>query len=262
MIYDCFQFYNEFDAVEIRFEELYEIVDKFIVCESTKTHSNKPNKLKFMNNIDRYKKYVDKIHYIVYDKFPENIGYWTLENEQRKYLANGINIDNLEDSDLLMISDADEIPNKSFLKWLTSNFKYDHPVTIGQQLYYSRLTHKVVEPQIHMNWGGTVVIPGKLFKLNPDFQYYRNQKDSGYKFIDTGSWHFSYMGSTEDIKNKIQSFCHSEWDQEQVLNNIGNNIQNCKDPLGRSEFKLEKVFIDNTYPELIKNNTEKFAHIV
>jgi beta-1,4-mannosyl-glycoprotein beta-1,4-N-acetylglucosaminyltransferase len=262
MIYDCFQFFNEFDVVEIRLEELYPIVDKFVICESTLTHSNKPNELKFMKHKDRYAKYLDKITYIVYDSFPENIGYWTLENAQRKYLLSGIDMQNLKPDDILMISDADEIPNRSFLSELLNSYNFNHPVTICQQLYYSKLTHKVIEPSMHKNWGGTVAIPGKTFKYNPDFQFYRNGKDIGARFFDTGSWHFSYMGTTEDIKNKIQSFCHSEWDQESVLNKIESNVSSCRDPLGRPEFRLEKVEIDNTYPELVKSNPEKFEHII
>lgn len=262
MIYDCFQFFNEFDTLEIRLEELDPIVDKFVICESTLTHSNKPNELKFKYNESRYAKYIDKIIYIVYDKFPSEIGYWTLENDQRKYLINGIDMKNLKDTDMIMISDVDEIPKRSALKRIVSNFNYDTPVSIGHQLFYGKLTNKVVSPEMHRNWGGTVILNGKMLKSNSDMQYHRNNKDIYTKITNNGSWHFSYMGCSENIKHKIQSFCHSEWDRQEVLDNIAENVKNNKDPLGRPEFILQKVDIDNSYPEAVKNNPEKFKDLI
>jgi beta-1,4-mannosyl-glycoprotein beta-1,4-N-acetylglucosaminyltransferase len=262
MIYDCFQFFNEFDILEIRLEELYPIVDKFVICESTLTHNNKPNELKLKSKLDRYSKYLDKIIYIVYDQFPDDIGYWTLESNQRKYLINGIDMENLKDNDIIMISDADEIPKRSYLKRLINNFNYNESVTISHKLFYGKVIYQVIEPSIHQNWGGTVLIPGKFFKQMPDMQYHRNLKDNWTKFTNTGSWHFSYMGTPQDVINKISSFLHSEWDRKEVLDNIENNINNIKDPLGRPEFLLKKVKIDHTYPEAIKNNPEKYTALI
>ena len=39
MIYDCFTFFNELDILELRLQLLYDVVDKFVLVESTKTHS-------------------------------------------------------------------------------------------------------------------------------------------------------------------------------------------------------------------------------
>ena len=39
-IYDCFQFFNELDLLEIRLDTLYDHVDYFVLSESNKTHSN------------------------------------------------------------------------------------------------------------------------------------------------------------------------------------------------------------------------------
>ena len=43
MIYDCFNFFNELDLLEIRFHTLYEHVDKFVIVESNKTTVDKCN---------------------------------------------------------------------------------------------------------------------------------------------------------------------------------------------------------------------------
>ena len=36
-IYDCFNFFNELDILELRLNILYDVVDYFIIVESNKT---------------------------------------------------------------------------------------------------------------------------------------------------------------------------------------------------------------------------------
>lgn len=43
-IIDCFIFYNELELLKVRFEELYDVVDNFILVEGTLTFTgNKKN---------------------------------------------------------------------------------------------------------------------------------------------------------------------------------------------------------------------------
>ena len=70
-IFDCTTFYSEHLMMDIRFHVLNDFVEKFIVCESTYSHSGKKKKLNF--NINNYPKFKDKISYIVIDKEPPNI---------------------------------------------------------------------------------------------------------------------------------------------------------------------------------------------
>lgn len=262
MIYDCFQFFNELDTLEIRLEELYPVVDKFVICESTLTHSGKQKNLRYIENIDRYKKYSDKIKYIVYDKFPESYNSWTLENNQRRFLINGLS--NIRSNDLVMISDIDEIPRRSFIQEFVKNYYKNTiklPITLCTQLYYDKLTYKVVEPEEFHNWRGTVVIDGNILKQNSDLHWFRHYKDAFPNIKNTG-WHFSYLGDERQIIEKIESFAHTESDTDEIKNIIKNNIGKCVDLFGRSEYKLEKVQIDETFPELIKNSIERFSHII
>ena len=64
-IYDCFQYFNEDHTVDLRLNILNEHVDYFIISESTKTHQGEDKKLNF--NIKNFKKYENKIKYIVAD---------------------------------------------------------------------------------------------------------------------------------------------------------------------------------------------------
>ena len=64
-IIDCTSFYNEHMMYEVRLNVLKDKVDKFIVTESTYSHSGKKKKLNF--DINNYPKFKDKIKYIVID---------------------------------------------------------------------------------------------------------------------------------------------------------------------------------------------------
>jgi hypothetical protein len=39
LVIDCFTFYNELEILELRFLELYDVVDKFIIVEADQTFS-------------------------------------------------------------------------------------------------------------------------------------------------------------------------------------------------------------------------------
>ena len=47
VIYDTFLFFNEFELLEIRLEELKDIVDRFVLVEAPLTLSGKPKPLFF-----------------------------------------------------------------------------------------------------------------------------------------------------------------------------------------------------------------------
>lgn len=55
-IFDCFTFFNELDLLDIRFHELYDKVDYFVIAKSTVTFQNKPKPLIFADNRDRIQK--------------------------------------------------------------------------------------------------------------------------------------------------------------------------------------------------------------
>ena len=53
-IIDCFIFYNELDMLELRLNELYDVVDHFVLVESTKTFVRNDKELYFENYKERF----------------------------------------------------------------------------------------------------------------------------------------------------------------------------------------------------------------
>ena len=70
-IIDCTTYYSEDLMLDVRLNILNEYVDKFIVVESKFSHSGKPKPLNF--DINNFKKFKDKIKYLVIEKEPDGI---------------------------------------------------------------------------------------------------------------------------------------------------------------------------------------------
>ena len=64
-------YYDEDLLLDLRLNILNDHVKKFIITEATYAHNGKPKKLTF--DINQFKKFKDKIRYIIVDKQPENI---------------------------------------------------------------------------------------------------------------------------------------------------------------------------------------------
>ena len=124
-IVDCTSFYSEHMMYEVRLNILKDKVDKFIVTESTYSHSGKKKKLNF--DINNYPKFKDKISYVVIDEEPTNIigdkDGLAKPFEKRSDSLKRINLSydymikalsNVNENDLIILSDNDEIPNLGF----------------------------------------------------------------------------------------------------------------------------------------------------
>ena len=68
---DCFMYFDEDLILDIRLNTLDKYVDKFVICEAKFNHKGLNKKLNF--DINNYKKYKNKIEYIVLEDQPNNL---------------------------------------------------------------------------------------------------------------------------------------------------------------------------------------------
>ncbi len=121
-IYDCTIFLDENMMFDLRLNLLNNYVDKFVIVESLYTHAGNKKKQNF--NINDYKKFKDKIIYILIDKEPDDLydikndhessGLKRLNSLKRIKLQYNSLSDGIKDADhndLIVLSDCDEIPN-------------------------------------------------------------------------------------------------------------------------------------------------------
>ena len=113
-VIDCFTFYNELKILDLRLAELKDVVDYFILVEATKTFSGENKRLYFDEIKDNYKDY--PIIHVIVDDMPESGDAWGRERHQRKSIIRGLKNISLNDQDILILSDADEIPDPETVK--------------------------------------------------------------------------------------------------------------------------------------------------
>lgn len=99
----------------------------------------------------------------------------------------------------------------------------------------------------------------KVKKKNINYNIFRFDKEKSIQVIDNAGWHFSYLLTPEQIQRKIKTFAHTEFNHDQFYNlkNINDSVKNGVDLFGRN-MKFKKVNLDNSYPEYILNNQDKY----
>ena len=70
-IFDCFMYFDEELILEIRLNTLDKYVDYFVIVEASFNHKGENRELLF--NHEKFKKFRNKIIYIVLDTQPKNI---------------------------------------------------------------------------------------------------------------------------------------------------------------------------------------------
>jgi beta-1,4-mannosyl-glycoprotein beta-1,4-N-acetylglucosaminyltransferase len=246
-IIDCFTFYNEFEMLTYRLNVLNDLVDYFILVEANQTFTGCKKLLFFNENKHLYEKFKDKIIHIVVD-LPFNDetidttkgDQWTNEKYQRNCISNGFNQINLTDSDLIIISDVDEIPDPERLNKIKIDDIEIDIRRFEQDFYYYNLESKRQE-----KWYHSKILSYKKYKeLNTTCE---NIRFMPCDTILKGGWHLSYFGDTNFIKNKLINFSHQEYNSKKYtdIEIIQNKIDHCVDLFGRPNSDMIKINIKN-----------------
>ena len=256
-IFDTFIFFNELDLLTLRLNILDDAVDKFVLVESTKTFQGKNKPLFFKENKKKYSKFLKKIIHIIVDDMPSRATAWEREYFQRNAILRGLG--QCSNSDLIIISDLDEIPNlKSLPAKLEDNFFYIFELSLN----YYYLNNRCIQMP---NWYGSILtkyknIKGSIQEIRDLLFKVQNEISSGknIEFVKNAGWHFSYLASPENIAIKIQSFSHAEFNNEKYTNlmTIQNHIKNNEDIFNRGlDFDVTPI---SQMPSYVKKNIKKY----
>jgi beta-1,4-mannosyl-glycoprotein beta-1,4-N-acetylglucosaminyltransferase len=263
MIFDCFPFNNEFIVLQIRLNELKDVVDKFIITESEETFRGDPKPLwltSFLKDgtlppelADRDFSDIldlrDKIHIEVSPRaYFENP--WDREYEQKNHVAKGLARFNPDPDDLVVLSDCDEVPRASTLASLVLG---DRPTLFLMHEYYYSLN-------LELSYYGLVRVlrAGDFVDFKTTRYIHPDDMDS----VPEAGWHFSYLMPTILISRKIKSFSHSELDSPFFHNPsmINARIINKQDLFDR--VPLHRKEIDDTWPQYVLDNIGKYKEFV
>ena len=283
-------YFDEDVILDLRLNILNPFIDYFVIVESTFNHKGEKRKLKF--DMNKYKKFENKIIYLIFDEEPSGIekvfdtdnegevsrklilNAASRENGQRNFISKGL--ERANEKDLILISDVDEIPNLEKINWNTLK---DQIVLFKQDMFYYKLNLRLPD----LIWSGSKACRKKYLK-SP--QWLRNVKDKKYsffrldtlfsekkyiniKFINNGGWHFSNIKTAAEIEYKLKSYLHHrEFDlnpiSESEIEDIIKNKQAIYDL--RVDKKINKIGSGNKLvehplnklPSYILENIDKY----
>jgi len=255
-IFDCFIFNHEIELLEIRLNILNDYVDKFIITEGDVTFSGLPKESHFLNNKERFAKWEDKI-ILNQINIPECESPWHREIYSRNAM---VNLDIFNDDDLIIMSDGDEIPNPEILDQASEWVSDDTHFTFEQSCYAYWMNN------LYSNkWFGTRAATYKYVNNTTVDDIREGTEDESKitgSIITNGGWHFTYLGDESHIRQKINSFCDRHFDVPEVTENISKNLEGGTDVLNRTHITYSTVDLDDSFPQYIIDNQEKYAHLI
>jgi len=224
-LYDCFLFFNEYDILELRLKELYDVVDFFVIVEGTHTFVGTPKESYFEKHKSRYEPYMAKIRYFYLPNLVDTTCAWSQEHKQRENIYIALKELGAQPTDTIHLSDCDEIPHPKVLAHFNGIDTLLHLIMV--QFWYN------VETYNPMPWGSAYICPLDIIEQSykgiyiKDDWHFSKTRWCGWNhnnILDAG-WHFSYFGEVHIIREKITNFSHQECNIHSI-NNI-DNIREC-----------------------------------
>ena len=203
------------DLLEYRLNILNDIVDYFVLVESTHTFVGNEKELYYGNNKHKFSDFNHKIIHIIVDDMPIKNKYqlelnkqvWENEYHQRNCIKRGLDKLNPTDDSIVLISDIDEIPEPKFLTETIPKVNMLYSVILVQYWYN-------LNTLCNMLWNRFLI--GRYIDVkNYQIQHIRDgshPKISNY----IGGWHLSYFGDVNFIHNKLNNFAHQEKEVQNI----------------------------------------------
>ena len=237
-VYDCITYNGEADILAARLHELSEVVDCFVIVEADRTFSGEPKALRFDAADPRIAAFLPRIRYIAVHDMPvvdevadaaavvgdwhsdtPKSGFWIREKFQRNQVMRGLH--DAAAHDLVMVSDADEIPRAEIVRAMRDDRRRD-VFGLCLAFYYFYANYRNVEgPEASSVWT-VAATRATLDRLTPDQLRMRVRSGAQPALIlaDAG-WHFSYLAMSEDaVRAKIRGFAHQEYNSQAFLDAI------------------------------------------
>jgi hypothetical protein len=287
-VFDCCSFLNENDLYEIRLNQHWDFVDKFIVIEVGETHTGLKKSLNFDH--ERFKPYASKLVYVTFDNFVEEIAKypeliddvaraagagerqnsddWIRCYFQDNYIFKILTDLGATDSDIVYISCLDEILRKEAFYQGLERFNTSELFNGLRPVFYFHLylyAYKLnlLHRDCNNHHAGVMTEFGNFKKILP--ASIRHLGISTHPHIQDGGWHFTFLDNTdgEMVLQKQRSWAHSRDEYPG---------QKLKFDHTTKEEAVERFFHDyavtlvdikeGTHPPYIVNNLDKFQNFI
>jgi beta-1,4-mannosyl-glycoprotein beta-1,4-N-acetylglucosaminyltransferase len=278
-VIDCILFNNEIDLLRLRIQYLSDVVDEFVIFESSRTFSGRAKPLYAYNSraeletltSKKISFWVANLQKMSGQQFSER---WPIEHETRKQFLKRITSEHSKDR--IIFGDLDEIPSVSQVESIRE-LLIENDVSI----------YGINTPTFYryVNWfvqgvGEKMNAPKTFVGAHPPSLDLIRALDHFIDIEGVGA-HLSYLGMSADkIGQKFQDFSHSEFAGQESIEGFIHRAQDrfAIDHIGRYFFEgngLIKVipladlpdpctFLANSYPLYFKDFTVpgKFRRLV
>ena len=277
-VFDCFVFYNELDILEIRLNTLAAYVDHFVLVESPRTFTGQPKPLVFEENKARFAEFADKIIHVVDDDMPETAeSTFVREAHQRSAIGRGLA--KARDDDLIIVSDADEIPKPAaltealataagritYFEGVYYHFKLNWRLTGRQDVMTSRM---IEYKNFHDGWtvrttkgrrSSSLPTWAETLVWHP-YAAWRHKALLRRRTLKEGCWHFSFMADAETIKDKLAAY--KAPDRLKLKDLRGDAVE---ERMGRRRSMFDsdiEVAPLSELPEYVQENVDRFGDLL
>lgn len=260
MVIDAVMFSTELDILELRTNELYDVVDKFLIVEGLETFSGKP-RISTLVQLES-SKFKHVIIPTLEPKYTDIQSGW----EREKFLRSQLYVEALKVSsspdDVLIVSDVDEIPRPEVIKNTISLLtKGMHRFSLDF-FYYNVNCYLGISPL-----GPTIGTMAQYEKEGGSHEARTWGKI--HNVVENAGWHFSYFGGLDRIRTKVEGFSHSQDDfckaflarsDEEAMK----DIQAGQDLFRRAELNKfdHRDENDPKLPKTFLNNKERYKHFI
>lgn len=293
-ILDCFTFFNEIDLLRLRMAELKDVVDAFVLVEGTHSHSGLAKPVYSAEAVTHLPFQAPPVitHLADLSAF-QSADRWRREQAQRDALLDALATIDCEPDDVILLSDADEIPRAAAMSSVVELVRRRGVAVLEQTLHRFYLNNVTKAEDHRCGWCGTLAIRYRdLLRSSPS--RLRGQWCSGGQLsrfslarqrrglIRNAGWHFTYMGGPEAVIHKRQNFAHAEGDdpgQPRVIRHPAERTGSPVDrvtcsvyggacPCGCTWGDLPQAYVDPTafslagmdLPAYLTSHPEVFAH--
>jgi hypothetical protein len=258
-VFDCFPFFNELDLLELRLHELKDVVDIFVLVESTLTTKGQSKPLYFDDSKQRFRPFLDKIRHVIVSDLPEHGSAWDRERSHKLAMTRGLG--DVRADDVVIVADADEIVHPSVVGQL-GGFHGITKLRMRMYMYYMNMF-------LDDDWDKPFALPGSLIDQIDDVNRIRSRNkkpdsfpaDCRWRFLDSAGWHFTHVGGADRVREKLLAYAHKGGKYDDLLaeGGIEERILTGRVPGGLRPLHL--VRIDESMPRYVRDNEEHFSDL-
>ena len=251
MVIDCIPFFNELDLLEVRLNELADVVDMFVITESPYTFTGIEKPLYFSDNFERFMQ-SGRFNIAHNAYLPDRkLSPGAYEKAQKDHnLQTAFRF--ARPGDTLIVGDVDEIPRASVIRQALNDKDWMSAGLVMDLFYYFLNCKCTIEKKRR---------DSRLIRVTRPFEYNSKQNDKVDKLYYRAGWHFSFLG---DIEYKLKSYNHADLYDKPPYNDP-EHIEKCRSQgldlfERKGKRKLGFEFLDDLsfLPQYVLDNKDKF----